>query len=1437
MKRLGLDLGSSSIGWFIREDEIIGENGVVTFQSGMKKGQGGYSSPTADRRTARSKRRLIQARKYRKWELLEVLLNEHAPLDKPELETWSKYKKGEVQKFPENEKFLKWLSCDFAYEAGIKYLNPYELRVKALDEKLSKHEFGRVLYHLIQRRGYKNIGETDAETKKQIDRRSEGGFQTALDNNRTIAEALTNNFLNKGERARNQYPYRDEYQSELELICKAQGYDISQNEKGEYKNEFVKKLYCAIIWQRPLRSQRGNIGKCTLETTKPRCPVSHPIFEIFRTWSFINTIKYYDDSDQKQNISPEFRKLLFEFFLKQSKNFKFEEIRKFLDKQFKSKKRYNYPYDKKNEIYDSTVAGMPVCDGLIDVMGNSIKEAISNIQKYNIGNAPKIISNYSLYDLWHILFESDETYLKGFAIEKLKIETKYNKKGEEYNPFAKLKQTIQTGYADLSIKAMVKIIPFLKDGFLYNEAATMAKIPELLGEKWELEKDKIYEYIKESNKTYNGHKTTMGIANNLIDNYKGLDYDELYACKDFTYELEDKHDSEILIACVGHFGEKSWNNRTDKNEIFNKVKKYYQEFLLDRKRAYREMPLLTDIFKEQLKKSNIVLDGELYHHSNKENIYGKSDVDKKTGLEILPEPRIDSIKNPMFNKSLSILRKLLNELIINGTVDKETEVVVEVARELNDNNKRAAIEKYQKFRRDNRENYRVFLNEFKEKENNSINVDESISTFELWTEQTFKEIGNEKKEIIKNKNNGEIHREKDALKRYELWMEQKGICMYTGKMISITQLFSNQIDIEHTIPRSLLPDNTMANRTVCYAWYNRDKKKKLLPTHCENYYENKEGWGTQIEARLDNWIEIRDGFKKQYEDRLKPKGNEDENIKNERIKNKHYYKMHFEYWQDKVSRFTADEVKDSWARRQLVDTQMISKYAREFLKTYFKKVAVQKGNVTADFRKIYGFQEQYEIKSRNRHSHHSIDAAVLTLIPTNSSHRDKLLKKMYETYENEKRQYTTVPFSGFNSQKLIQDIDSKTLIVNFEKDKILNQTSKIVRKRGKIQYLKNKNGKFILDKAGNKILKVAKGDTVRSPLFKDTFVAKIRDVERYEDGQPIKENDDWKYKKGKDEFAYVKRESIDKVKTNDNLIIEIVDRNIRKLVSEQKNNSNIKDFNGKIIRHVRIYTSAGREVKNRLNYKSQHEYKNKYYAASDSLPYAIMLQKIDASKKVERVMIPVASYEIAKFHKEEGRFNFNQFISRKHPEYEEYSDKKLLKVGQKVIVLKSDSEFEKRFDLVFQINRLYVIKKFGEDSIYLKYHIEATKDDDIDSQVKFKKDEIIAGYDKKFGLADIKEDLTIVNINARKKKYEDDRFKFVGLNDNRFKRLLPFISKDEINELRKEVGKYKKQNTKIEIDGATPLLKINKGEDWNFLYEGFDFELSLLGKINWLRYD
>ncbi len=1440
-KKLGIDLGSASLGWFIREDDEIINNGVVTFSTGMKLGKsGGYSSPTKDRREARSKRRLIQARKYRKWELLEILVEyDYVPLKTEELENWSKYKKGQQRKFPETDIFKKWLACDFTYENGIKYKNPYELRVKAIDNKLSKHEFGRALYHLVQRRGYKDIGETDKETKKQIERRGESGLQAAMETNRTIAEALTNDFLKKGERARNEYPYRDEYEEEFKTICNGQGFDISKNNKNEYQNEFVRKLRKAIIWQRPLRSQKGNIGKCSLETSKNRCPASHPIFEIFRAWSYINTIRYIDAENNKQEIPLEYRKDLFENkFLKESKNFKFDKIQKHLDKLFKEKKTYNY-LNKRTKKYDSTVSGMPVCKGLVSIFGDKVKTELEQLHTYDITTKEhKIYNNYSVYDLWHLIAETDDDHIKDFAENKLGVETitKTNKKGEEYkeNEIVKLKNSsFSSGYADLSLKAMCKIIPFLKEGFLYNEAVLLAKIPDVYQD-WENNKKQIYSLIENANKKYVYNKKIIGIANNLINKYKGLGYNEelkvseIFAHKDYDYRLDESDFKEIEKTCITTFGEKTWQAKEDKKEIIEQVSEYYQSFFADEKRKYIELPTLTKLIEKEFSDNEIEIDGEkLYHHSARKNLYPKPILNKKDGKELLAVPLIDSIKNPMFNKTMSVLRKLINELIVQKHIDKDTEIIVEVARELNDNNKRKAIERYQKERESNREKYSEFIREFTGKKEK----DADIKKFEMWNEQIFEEAFDDSGNKITNKNPNEIRKEKKVAKRYELWKEQKGQCMYTGKMISISQLFSGEIQEEHTIPRSLLPDNTMANLTVCYSKYNSDIKNNRLPTACPNY-EIDTTEGTAIEPRLEKWKKIRDKWKFLFESRLKPKFGEDETAKSKRIQERHYFKMHLDYWKDKVNRFTAEEIKDSWVRRQLTDTQMVSKYAREFLKTHFKKVAVQKGNTTSDYRKIFGFQEKKDKKDRTKHTHHSIDAAVLTLIPTNSSKRIDILNKMYRLAETQGRQYRTNPdgFYNFNAQKLVNDINNNTLIVNYHKDKIIEQTYRYVRKRGKLQYLKDKNGKFKLDKDGEKILLKAQGATIRGKLFQETFIGKIKNVERDKSNKPLRNKDgSWQFKTGKDEFLTVVRKPIMSAK-----IENIIDPNLKELIQEQLKSgvskSELKDFQGNTIRRVRVTTNAGRVVKERVNYKSKHDYKNKYYSAAGEIPYAIFITNL-VKGGTERKMIPITMHEVAQTYKEYHKFTIEFYMEKSHPKIKEYQDIKLLKVGQKVFVLKDDNDFEKRKDKKFQINRLYKITQFEKDSIiWLHYHIDAQSKGEIKKNVKSIKDKIVETYEKKYSIPLILENNNIKDMVKRKNDLIKRKHDF----KTRLAKIQEKTDKETANYIKTKIEKYKAQPSYIEIEGETPILGLTK-KNWNFLFEHSDFEIDITGKLSWIE--
>src|SRR5690606_31273477 len=91
---------------------------------------------------------------------------------------------------------------------------------------------------------------------------------------------------------RNNYTSREEHHlDEFEIICKTQGLDginVAKKDPSERYSGIVKELYKAIFYQRPLKSQKGLIGKCSLEPNRSRCSVSRPEYELGQIFIFIN---------------------------------------------------------------------------------------------------------------------------------------------------------------------------------------------------------------------------------------------------------------------------------------------------------------------------------------------------------------------------------------------------------------------------------------------------------------------------------------------------------------------------------------------------------------------------------------------------------------------------------------------------------------------------------------------------------------------------------------------------------------------------------------------------------------------------------------------------------------------------------------------------------------------------------------------------------------------------------------------------------------------------------------------------------------------------------------------------------------------------------------------------------------------------------------------
>ena len=132
--RLGLDIGTNSIGWWLygteagRITEVI-DGGTRIFSDGRDPKS--KASLAVDRRAARAQRRRRDRYLRRKAALMKRM--------------------AQVGLMP----------ADPSEAKALEVLDPYELRARGLDRPLPLTHFGRALFHLNQRRGFKSNRKTD----------------------------------------------------------------------------------------------------------------------------------------------------------------------------------------------------------------------------------------------------------------------------------------------------------------------------------------------------------------------------------------------------------------------------------------------------------------------------------------------------------------------------------------------------------------------------------------------------------------------------------------------------------------------------------------------------------------------------------------------------------------------------------------------------------------------------------------------------------------------------------------------------------------------------------------------------------------------------------------------------------------------------------------------------------------------------------------------------------------------------------------------------------------------------------------------------------------------------------------------------------------------------------------------------------------------------
>lgn len=273
---LGLDIGTNSIGWCLYEGEAIRGIGVRIFSDGRDPKSG--ASLAVDRRDARAMRR----RRDRYLGRRAALLRELAA-------------RGLM---PEDGAAAKALERE----------DPYTLRARALDERLTPHEIGRALFHLNQRRGFKSNRKTDRagedgkiasgaraldEAMREAGARTLGEFlfkrsDAAPDQNELPAKRVR---MKPDAEAYDFYPERRHYEEEFAAIWEAQ----AGHHPGLLTREARDAIHRIIFYQRPLKPQV--VGHCTfagwngVPADEPRLPKAHPLFQLRRLLEEVNQLE------------------------------------------------------------------------------------------------------------------------------------------------------------------------------------------------------------------------------------------------------------------------------------------------------------------------------------------------------------------------------------------------------------------------------------------------------------------------------------------------------------------------------------------------------------------------------------------------------------------------------------------------------------------------------------------------------------------------------------------------------------------------------------------------------------------------------------------------------------------------------------------------------------------------------------------------------------------------------------------------------------------------------------------------------------------------------------------------------------------------------------------------------------------------------------------
>jgi CRISPR-associated endonuclease Csn1 len=306
----------------------------------------------------------------------------------------------------------------------------------------------------------------EARTVDEIKVREFRGTKTAK-RNTTRIEYLKQKYgeqnVTVGERGKGVFTVTTKKEVSLKKYL-AGDIEVVADEDGiQYK---FKSNESVLFWQRALRSQKGLLSNCRFENelpvidksgkfllnqvgevqkrSKKPCPISHPEFELFRAYQFINNIKY----GKNPRLSDEEREKVLALMSNKDVNFDFVNIPKELKLTYE---KFNY-------------------DDKLKVPANP------TIKKLKPLFEPKVWED-KYEEIWHCFYfyeDNDKLF------EKVKRDYGFKK---DIEALKKIK--LKDGYSNVSLKAIRNILPFLKNGCQFDRAVILGGVKNAFGKRWD----------------------------------------------------------------------------------------------------------------------------------------------------------------------------------------------------------------------------------------------------------------------------------------------------------------------------------------------------------------------------------------------------------------------------------------------------------------------------------------------------------------------------------------------------------------------------------------------------------------------------------------------------------------------------------------------------------------------------------------------------------------------------------------------------------------------------------------------------------------------------------------------------------------------------------------------------------------------------------------